>query len=194
MIVETTRELIRTFQELFFEMYPEIFGNLSPEEQKKELAKRVVLSAGAITEISQLPVIVLNGPILREKKRLMRDPARITKIDDGKAIREVPPRWYDLRFDVSLACESNLELLELIEKFSQLNQSHITISAKNDDRGERIYTWSWNLMAGSDVLPNGSQVFQGKGEIIVYDVEIYSDVINEVPLISEVQPEVNLSE
>ena len=174
MIVETTRSLI--------------------ELLRTSIEPNTVLSAGAITEISRLPVVVLSGPSLTEKKRLMRDPARITKIDDEKAMREVPPRWYDLRFDVSLACESNLELFELIEKFSRLNQSRITISAKNEDRGERIYTWGWNLMASSDVVPNVSQVFQGKGEIIVYDVEIYSNIINEVPLISEVQPEVNLSE
>lgn len=174
MIIETTRSLI--------------------ELLRTRIEPNTILSTGAITEISQIPIIVLNGPSLTEKKRLMRDPARITKIDDGKAIREVPPRWYDLRFDVNLACESNLKLLEFIEKFSQLNQSHITILAKNDDRGERIYTWGWNLMASSNVFPNVSQVFQGKGEIIVYDVEIYSNIINEVPLISEVQPEVNLSE
>ena len=174
MIVETTRALI--------------------ELLRNKIEANTVLSAGAITEISRLPVVVLSGPTLREKKRLMRDPARITKIEEEKAIREVPPRWHDLHFDVSLACESNLDLLELIEKFSRLNQSDITITAKNEDRGERVYSWSWNLMASSDVFPNISQVFQGKGEIIVYDVEIYSDIANEVPLISDIELEVNLNE
>ena len=94
MIVETTRALI--------------------ELLRNKIEANTVLSAGAITEISRLPVVVLSGPTLREKKRLMRDPARITKIEEEKAIREVPPRWYDLLFDVSLACESKIYQWSLI--------------------------------------------------------------------------------
>lgn len=172
MIVETTRTLI--------------------ELLRANIEQNTILSAGAITEISKLPVIVLNGPSLTEKKRLMRDTERITAIDAGVAVREVPPRWYDLRFDVSLACKSNLDLLELIEKFSRLNQAHITLTAKNDDR-ERVYTWNWNLMASSEVFPNISQVFQGKGEIIVYDVEIYSNIQEVSSLITEVQTDIEVS-
>ncbi len=173
MIVETIRALITLLRE--------------------NIEQNTTLSAGAITEISTLPAIVLTGPSLTEKKRLMRDPERITAIDyeAGVAAREIPPRWYDLRFDVSVACESNLGLLELIEKFSRLNQSHITLTAKNADR-ERVYTWAWNLMASSDVFPNVSQVFQCKGEIIVYDVEIYSNIREEYSLITEINTEVKI--
>ena len=173
MILETTQALIKLLRE--------------------NIEQNTTLSAGAITEISTLPAIVLTGPSLTEKKRLMRDPERITAIDyeAGVAAREIPPRWYDLRFDVSVACESNLGLLELIEKFSRLNQSHITLTAKNADR-ERVYTWAWNLMASSDVFPNVSQVFQCKGEIIVYDVEIYSNIREEYSLITEINTEVKI--
>ncbi len=71
MIEETTRELIKLF--------------------RKYVEENTVLSAGSIVEIAKLPVIVLNGPTLTEKKRLMRDPERITVIDEeaGKAITSI---------------------------------------------------------------------------------------------------------
>ena len=53
MIEETTRALIKLFRE--------------------QIEENTVLSAGSIVEITTLPVIVLNGPTLTEKKRLMRD-------------------------------------------------------------------------------------------------------------------------
>ena len=70
MVVETVRALIKLFRE-------EIFEN-------------VVLSAGNIVEISKLPILILNGPTVHEKKRLARDPERIVAIDleENKAIRE----------------------------------------------------------------------------------------------------------
>ena len=167
MIAETTRALIKLFRE-------EIFEN-------------VVLSAGSIVEISKLPVIILNGPMLHEKKRLMRDPDKIVAIDieSGQAVYEVPPRWYDMRFDVNISCKSSLELLELIEKFSRLSQLKKLLTAKNEKR-ERQYIWAWHSMAGFAVEPNISQVFQGRGEIVIYDVEIYSDIQEVWPLIRKV--------
>ena len=61
MIEETTRELIRLFCE--------------------NIEENTVLSAGSITQLSTLPAIIFHGPTLTEKKRLMRDPERITEID-----------------------------------------------------------------------------------------------------------------
>ena len=167
MIEETTRELIKFFRE--------------------HVEENTVLSAGSIVEIAKLPVIVLNGPTLTEKKRLMRDPERITVIDEeaGKAIREIPPRWYDLRFDVNISCESNLELINLFEKFSRLNQGYSILTAKRNER-ERQYLWRWEKAPQVSTTPNISQVYQGQAGIIIYDVEVYSEIREVWPLIEKV--------
>ena len=166
MITEAVRALIRLLRE--------------------KVHENVVLSAGSIVEIAKLPVIVLNGPTLTEKKRLMRDPERITVIDEeaGQAVREVPPRWYDLNFDVNVTCESNLELLELITKFSQLSQSNPLLMTS---KGK--YLWAMSRPLGSAVSPNISQVYQGSGELIIYDVAIYSDIREVWPLIANINIE-----
>ncbi len=172
MIVETTRALVRMLRE--------------------NINSNVILSTGSIVEISTLPVVVLSGPDLTEKKKLAHDGDRLRAIDleNLQAVYEVPPRWYDLKFNVNVSCESNLELLEMIEAFSRLNQSSRLIQAVNDER-ERNYTWSWRVMAGSDVSPNISQVYQGKGTITVYDVEIYSHIREYWPLIRKISTEIN---
>ena len=172
MIEETTRELIKLF--------------------RKHVDENTVLSAGSIVEIAKLPVIVLNGPVLTEKKRLMRDPERITVIDEeaGQAIREIPPRWYDLRFDVNISCESNLELVRLIEKCSRVNQGYSLLTAANDER-ERQYLWRWETPLQVSTTPNISQVSQGRAGIIVYDVEVYSEIREVWPLMQNVSVEMD---
>ena len=172
MIEETTRELIKLFRE--------------------HVDENTVLSAGSIVEIAKLPVIVLNGPVLTEKKRLMRDPERITVIDEeaGQAIREIPPRWYDLRFDVNISCESNFALVKLIEKCSRFNQGYSLLTAKNDER-ERQYLWRWETPPQVSTTPNISQVSQGRAGIIVYDVEVYSEIREVWPLIQNVSVEMD---
>ena len=170
MIVETIRTLIRLLRGNIFE--------------------NVVLSAGSIVEISTLPVIILNGPELTEKKLLMRDHERIVAVDlsAGLAIREIPPRWYDLRFDVNISCDSNLALIETFEEFSRVNQKFPLLHAVKDER-ERDYSWYWNIVPSSDIDPNISQVYQGKGELIIYDVEVYSNVRKVWPLIKKIKAE-----
>ena len=172
MIEGTTRELIKLFRE--------------------HVEENTVLSAGSIVEIATLPVIVLNGPTLTEKKRLMRDPERITVIDEaaGQAIREVPPRWYDLRFDVNISCESSLDLVGLIEKCSRVNQGYALLTAKNDER-ERQYIWRWETPPQVSTTPNISQVAQGRAGIIVYDVEVYSGIREVWPLIEKVSVDID---
>lgn len=171
MIEETTRALAELFRE-----YAE---------------KNTVLSAGSIVETSNLPVIVLNGPILTEKKRLMRDPERITAIDyeAGKAIREIPPRWYDLRFDVNISCENYWEILSLFEKLSRLNQEYPLLFAKNNER-ECKYLWRWETPPRVSTTPNISQVYQGNAGIIVYDVQVYSEIREVWSLIQKVSVEI----
>ena len=172
MIEETTRELIRLFRE--------------------HVEENTVLSAGSIVEIATLPVIVLNGPTLTEKKRLMRDPERITAIDEeaGEAIREVPPRWYDLHFDVNISCEGNPNLISLLEKLSRVNQGYSLLTAKNERR-ERQYLWRWETPSQVSTTPNISQVAQGRAGIIVYDVEVYSEIREVWPLIQKVSVELD---
>ena len=57
MIVPVTRELIKLF---------------------RRIEPNTVLSAGNITEISELPAIVLSGPVVNEKKRMRREHEEIT--------------------------------------------------------------------------------------------------------------------
>ena len=172
MIEETTRELIKLF--------------------RAQIEENTVLSAGSIVEIAKLPVIILNGPMITEKKRLMRDPERITVIDieAGKAIREVPPRWYDLRFDVNFTCSSSLELIRLMEKSSRVNQGYPLLTARNDER-ERQYLWRWEKFPDAVTSPNISQTYQGRGEVIVYDVEVYSEIREVWPLIEKISIEID---
>ena len=192
MIEETTRKLIRLFKRLFLRTYPEVFKDMNFKEIRKELTKRVVLSAGSITEIAKLPAVIFHGPTLTEKKRLMRDPERITVIDEkaGQAIREVPPRWYDLHFDVNFSCNGNPELVRLFEKCSRLNQSHALLTAKNEQR-ERQYLWRWETPPQVSTTPNISQVVQGRAGIIVYDVEVYSEIREVWSLIEKVSVEID---
>ena len=171
MIVETTKELARIIQE--------------------NTNVKTVLNAGSIVEISKLPVIVLNGPALTEKKRLMRDPERITVIDKeaGQAVREIPPRWYDLHFDVNISSEDYFELLGLFEKLSRINQSCHLITAQRGEL-ERQYLWRWETPPAVSTIPNISQVHQGRARIIVYDVEVYSGIYDELRLIKKVNAEI----
>ena len=154
---------------------------------REEIFENVVLSAGSIVEITKLPVVILNGPELKEKKQLARDPDRIVAIDieNEKAVYEVPPRWYDLHFDVNVSCKNNVELLSLIENFSRLSQRRRLLTAENEKR-ERKYTWGWHSIVSSAVNPNISQVYQGHGEIVIFDVEVYSDIQEIWPLIQKV--------
>ena len=173
MIVETIRTLIRLLRE--------------------NIEENTVLSAGSIVEIAKLPVIILNGPDLTEKKRLMRDAERITAIDldMNVAVREVPPRWYDIKFDVNISCKGNLDLIETFEEFSRFNQKFPLIKAVNDER-ERYYSWFWSAMPSAEVSPNISQVYSGRGTLTIYDVEVYSNIRKVYPLIRQINAEFDI--
>jgi len=168
-IVETTRALIRLF---------------------KTVEPNTHLSAGNIVELAKLPAIVISGPIATEKKRLMRDPERITVIDleNKVAVREVPPRWYDLRFSVALSCKSTLALVELMETCSRLAQGYKVLKAEGEER-TREYLWSWQTPPSVYSEPNISEVCEARGDLIVHDVEVYSNIRENVPLITEIGTE-----
>lgn len=171
MITETVRELIKLF---------------------RTIEPNTVLSNGTLTELSQLPAIVLSGPIAVEKKRLMRDAERITAvdIDNDTAVREVPPRWYDLRFNVSFSCASMLELVQLMEECSRLVQREPLLTAVNDDR-TRQYSWAWREFPSAYNVPDISEVSEGRGELVIFDVEAYSGIQEIVPLIKVIDVDIN---
>ncbi len=171
MIVETTRALIRLF---------------------KTIEPNTILNAGNVVEIATLPAIVLNGPVAVEKKRLMRDPERITAIDieNNIAVREVPPRWYDLQFSVAFSCKSTLELIELMEECSRLAQRSNLLKAENDER-TRMYSWAWRTLPSVYNVPNISEVCEGRGELVIHDVEAYSGIRENIPLIKVIDIDVN---
>ena len=163
MIVETTRALIRTFRTV---------------EPNTHLAQR------SITELDQLPAVVLTGPLVQEVTRRRRDAERITAIDiaNEHAAREVPPRWYALRFNVAFSAESNIDLLGVIEGCSKLPQRVPLLRAEGAER-IREYSWRWSTFPSVSNAPNISEVCEGRGELIVDDVEVYSDIREIVPLI-----------
>lgn len=169
MITETTRALIKLF---------------------KGLEPNTHLSAGSIVELAELPAIVLSGPVATEKKRLMRDPDRIVAYDyeNGVAVKEIPPRWYDLTFNAAFSCKSTLELVELMERCSRLAQSHKLLTAEGEER-TRQYLWAWQRPPSVYNVPNVSEVCEGRGDLIVYDVEVYSDIRETVPMITKVSLE-----
>ena len=175
MIVETTRALVRLF---------------------KTVEPNTHLSNGSIVELAELPAIVLSGPIATEKKRLMRDPERITAYDyeNRIAVEEVPPRWYDLAFSVAFSVRRDpVALMELMEKFSRLAQSHKLLKAESAER-TREYLWAWQRPPSVYTAPNISEVCEGRGDLIVYDVEVYSGIQETVPLIQSFKLDVGVYE
>ena len=167
MILETTRALIR------------LFKTVEPNTQ---------LSAGSIVELAKLPAVILSGPILQEVKRKRRDGERLTVIDkeSNTAIREVPPRWYDLQFNVAFSCESSIDFLKLVWNCSVLSQQYPLLQAVGEER-TREYSWEWRVPPALQTVPNVSQIVEGRGEITVYDVEVYGNLRESVPLIRVVE-------
>ena len=155
----------------------------------KIIEPNTILSAGSITEISELPAIVLSGPVATEKRRMRREFEEITAYDreNNTATVERAPRWYDLSFNAAFSCKSTLELVKLMEECSRLNQAHPVIEAidEQDDTRRRIYSWAWRNLPSVYNAPNLSEVCEGRGDLIIYDVEVYNGLYREVPLIQE---------
>ena len=80
---------------------------------------------------------------------------------------EYMPVRYMIRDDDR--CESNLDLVRLIEKYSKVNHGYAILTAVNDDR-EQQYLWRWETPPQVSKTPNISQVSQGRAGIIIYDV------------------------
>lgn len=165
MIEEATRALIKLF---------------------RTIEPNTVLGNAPLTELAQLPAIVLNGPVAVIKKPLTNDNNRITAYDRENyiAVDEVAPRWYDLNFSVAIACNSALELVKLMEECSRLSQRARVIEAVSEER-KRIYSWSWRNLPSMYNVPDISEVCEGRGELVIHDVEAYSNIRETIPLIRE---------
>ena len=50
----------------------------------------------------------------------------------------------------------------------------------------RQYLWAWQKPPSVYNVPNVSEVCEGRGDLIVYDVEVYSGIQEIVPLIQDV--------
>lgn len=167
MIAETTRALVKTL---------------------RGIEANTLLSQGSIIELAELPALILTGPTIRETSKLNRDAERITAKDteNSVAVREVPPRWYDLRFGAAFSAKSNGDLLGLIEKCSRLPQKMPLLRAASGGR-TREYPWRWSAFPSVISNLNASEAFEGRGEITVSDVEVYSDIRETVPLIEIIE-------
>ena len=174
MILETTRTLVQLF---------------------KTIEPNTHLSAGSIVELAKLPAIILSGPVAQEIKRRQRDGERLTVIDKENfvAIHEKPPRWYNLQFSVAFSCEAAMDLLRIMESCSRLPQRAPLLKAVAEER-TREYSWEWRVFPAVQTVPNVSEVVEGRGELTVYDVEVYSDLREITPLIRVVDIEMEMPE
>jgi hypothetical protein len=167
MILETTRALVQLF---------------------KGVEPNTHLSSGSIVELAKLPAIILIGPVVQEVARRQRDGERITVVDEdnGTAIRDKPPRWYNLQFDVTFSCTATMDLLRIMESCSRLPQKNPLLRATSAERA-RDYSWAWKTFPSVQTVPNVSEVVEGRGELTIYDVEVYSDLRDVVPLIRVIE-------
>jgi hypothetical protein len=148
-------------------------------------------SQGDITQLKTLPAIVLTGPKLEEDKR-MRSQAKLVVIDKeaGKYGKEKAPRWYHLIYEALIATETFRELMDRLESLSRLAQSAPLITVEQENTGRvRQYSWDWSAFPGNAGRPNISGVYEAMGRMIVWDVEIYSGVMETGPLITSVAME-----
>jgi hypothetical protein len=148
-------------------------------------------SQGDITQLRALPAIVLTGPKLEEDKR-MRSQAKLLATDKEASIyeKEKVPRWYHLVYEVIIAAETFRALMDRLEDLSRLAQSAPLITVEQESTGRvRQYDWDWRTFPSNAGKPNFSGVYEATGQMIVWDVEIYSGVVETGPLITSVEIE-----
>ncbi len=158
---------------------------------RNKAEENTVMSQGDITEIKTLPAIVLTGPRLQEVRSL-RTQAKITEKDMELLTyaKETAPRWYNMRFEVSVSSQTFRGLADRIELLSKLAQSDPLLTVEQEETGRsRQYYWDWETFPSNPGTPNISGVYEAAGEIIIYDVEIYSGIATEGPLITRIEIE-----
>jgi hypothetical protein len=162
-----------------FEQVLSLFRSVEPNTNQ---------SQGDILQLKTLPAIVLTGPRLEEDKR-MRSQAKLVAVDkeSGTYEKEKTPRWYHLIYDVLIATETFRELADRLENLSRLAQSAPLITVEQENTGRvRKYGWDWATFPGNSGKPNFSGVYEATGRMIVWDVEIYSGVVETGPLITSI--------
>lgn len=168
MIRESTRALIQLF---------------------KTVEPNTHLSPGGITELERVPAIVLEGPEPVEAMDMRRAGYKITETDrDAETYaREPSPRFFDLRFAVSLSAENALDLLNLLERCSQLAQNSpvLTVTQEDTER-EREFSWEWERFPSGSGEPNVSEIYEATGSLKIRDVEVHSGMTEEGKLITEI--------
>lgn len=155
----------------------------------KKVEPNTHIIAGSILELARIPAITLSGPNPQEVKQLRKDAVRLVVRDaeNSTAIREICPRWYNLFFFVTLSCKSQIELMTVLANCSRLTQQHPLLTAnREDDLRERQYSWGWRKFPAPVGGANISEVFEASGELTIHDVEVYSDIRDEVQLIKRI--------
>lgn len=145
-------------------------------------------SQGAILELKTLPIIVVEGPRIQERKN-MRTVAEIMAKDvaAGVYVKEKTPRWYNLSFDILIATDRFSDLLNRIEGLSRFAQSAPLLTVTQQGTGRvREYGWDWQTFPQNNGLPNFSGVYEAKGSLVIYDVEVYSGVTRSGKLIQSI--------
>lgn len=158
---------------------------------RTKIEENTVMSQGDITEIKKLPAIILTGPRLQEVLN-MRTQAKLTDKDMELMtyVKETAPRWYNMRFDISVSSATFRDLIDRIESLSRLAQSDPLLTVVQEETGrDRRYKWDWITFPSNPGTPNISGVYEAAGEIIIYDVEIYSGVTTEGTLITRIEIE-----
>lgn len=167
MIQESTRALIRLF---------------------KTVEPNTHLSPNGITELESIPAIVLDGPQLTEAMDMRRAAYEITATDadENTFTREPSPRFYNLRFSVSLSAKDALSLLNLLEACSWLAQNSPVLTVTQNATGRtREFSWEWEQFPSGSGTPNFSEVYEATGSARIRDVEVYSGMTETGKLITE---------
>ena len=143
---------------------------------REKIEQNTVMAQGNITEIKTVPAIVLTGATLREVRN-MRSQARIVEIDHETLTyaAESAPRWYDMRFGVTISAATMRDLYDTLEKLSRVAQTQPLLTATQGETGrERQYYWEWAQFPSNSAIPNASGVYEAEGELIIHAVEVYA--------------------
>lgn len=158
---------------------------------REKVEENTLMSQGDITEIKTLPAIVVRGPRAVEVKRLRTQAVMTDKdVDNGTYTKEKTPRWYNLRFDISVTSENFRGLADRMEALSRIAQSDPLLRVEQEGTGRvREYLWDWSEFPSNAGAPNFSGVYEASGELVIWDVETYSGIQTEGPLITSVEIE-----
>ena len=93
---------------------------------------------------------------------------------------------YNMRFNVALSAKGNIDLIQIMEKCSRLPQQFPLLNAETEER-VREYSWRWSAFPSIISTPNLSELVERRGELVISDVEVYSDIRTTAPLIQRIE-------